>query len=115
MEPGIRQRVDIEWARRFGLSPKALNSGTVHVVTVDIGANDAMSFLLEETCVVVVRPDDLDVARTALSGLHASEAFTADVLRTILGPDARVDGPSWHSYANQRTFRGAIDRAVQPI
>lgn len=115
MDPKIRHLVDTEWAARLGLSVHALRSATVHVVAVDIGANDAMSFLFDGTCIVVVRPEELEAARSSVVGLAPNEAFTADLLFTLLGTDATVDGPSQHTYANERTFRGRVDPGVEPI
>lgn len=114
MDAEIRHLVDTEWAARFGLSPYALRSGTVHVVVVDIGTNDAMSFLFDDTCVFVVHAEDLQTARSTLAGLDPPAAFTADALWRVLGTDAIVDGPSQHAYANQRTFSGLADSAVEP-
>src|SRR5947209_4994533 len=115
MDAALRRLVEADWATRLGLPLTALHRGGVQVVSVAIGANDAMSFLLGDTCIVVVAADDAEAARTALAGVSAADAFTADALRKILGPDARVDGPSVHSYVSRRTFRGARDPTVTPI
>jgi RimJ/RimL family protein N-acetyltransferase len=115
IDAAVRRLVDTEWGALFGLSPAVLRTGGVHVVATDLGANDAMSFLLDDTCVVVVRPDELEAARAALSGVDAGVAFTADALRRLVGSGARVDGPSWHSYVTEQTFRGGADPAVEPI
>lgn len=105
----VRALVDAEWRTRLGIDQSVLEDGGVHVVTADLGDNDAMSFLLDGTCIIVVPVHELDAAREALVGLDAESAFTADVLRTLVGPDAQVDGPSCHSYADERSFRGSPD------
>lgn len=115
MKEAIRALVDAEWQVRLGVDPSILHSGGVHVVTADLGTNDAMSFLLEETCIVVVAADEAEAAREALAGLDAQAAFTADALRALVGFDAQVDGPSWHSYADEQSFRGTADPDVVPV
>jgi GNAT superfamily N-acetyltransferase len=111
----VRALVDSEWQSRLGVDGSVLGSGSVHVVVADLGANDALSILLDHTCIVVVRPDDLDAAQTAFDGLDAQAAFTAEALRKFVGTDAQVDGPSCHSYANERSFRGGADPAAEPV
>lgn len=111
----VRVLVDAEWESRLGVDRSVLRSGGVHVVVADLGANDAMSFLLDETCIIVVPADEVDAARAALHGLDAQAAFTSDALRMLVGLDAQVDGPSWHGYANGRSSRGTVDVAAQPV
>jgi RimJ/RimL family protein N-acetyltransferase len=111
----VRAFVDSEWEARLGVLRSVLRSGGVHVVAAELGANDAMSFLLDRTCIVVVPPSDVEAARTALEGIDAGAAFTADALRTLVGFDAQVDGPSWHCYVNARSFRGTTDGAAQLV
>ena len=115
MEEPVRALVQAQWAARLDVDPSTVRGGGVHVVTADLGANDAMSFLLDETCIVVVPADVLEPAREALAGLDVQAAFTADALRTLVGPGAQIDGPSWHSYADERSFRGTADRAAAPV
>jgi RimJ/RimL family protein N-acetyltransferase len=107
-----RRVVDGEWCAQLGVSIADLKSGGVHVVTVDIGANDAMSFRLEDTCIVAVRAHDLERSRRLVEGLGADAVFTADFLRRLVGPNARVDGPSSHNYVTSRTFKGHQDDDV---
>jgi RimJ/RimL family protein N-acetyltransferase len=104
--------VDAELEGRLGLPRPLLRGGGVHVVEADLGANDAMSFLLESTCIVVVPPDEIDQARLALEGLAVETAFTAATLQLLVGSQAQIDGPSWHGYANRRCFRGSADIAA---
>lgn len=115
MDPHVRRIVDAEWLARFGLSPTALDRGEVHVVAAEVGTNEAFSFQLDASCIVVVAADQLDAARSAMSGLDAASAFTPQALRKLVGPDAQVDGPSWHSYVSERQFRGDRDPAVEPV
>jgi GNAT superfamily N-acetyltransferase len=115
VEEHVRALVDAEWEERLGVDRSILRSGGVHVVRADRGSNDAMSFLLEETCIVVVAEDEVEPARRALAGLEPRTAFTAEALRAVVGPDARVDGPSWHTYAGGRSFRGGADPAALPV
>lgn len=115
MEEHVRALVDAEWEARLGVERSVLHSGGVHVVVAGLGANDAMSFLLDETCIVVVPADEVESARVALAGLEARAAFTADALKTLLGSDAQVDGPSWHSYAAARSFLGTPDNSARLV
>lgn len=115
MEEHVRALVDTEWEARLGVERSVLRSGGVHVVAAGLGANDAMSFLLDETCIVVVPADEVESATAALAGLEARAAFTADALRTLVGSDAQVDGPSWHGYADARSFLGTADDSAQPV
>src|SRR5256885_17219021 len=71
-----------------------------------------MSFRLEDTCIVMVHPDDLVKAWELVEGLDADAAFTADLLRSLVGSNARVDGPSCHNYVTERTFTGHADPEV---
>src|SRR5690606_28211448 len=89
--------------------------GGVRFVVDDGGANDATSFRLGALCVVVVRSDDLATAQELARGREVAEVFTADYLHRVLGPHARVDGPSWHGYVTARTFRGTPDPRVVPL
>lgn len=115
MEEQLRALVDAEWEARLGVDRSVLRGSGVHVVVAGLGANDAMSFLLDEVCVVVVPADEVDSARAALAGLGARPAFTEDALRRLVGSDAQVDGPSWHSYVNERSFLGMSDSAAVPV
>lgn len=115
MDDELRRVVDADWETRLGISHSVLRSGGVHVVVGDLGANDAMSVRLDDTCIVVVRAEEDEEARAALAGLDAQAAFTAGALHRLVGLNAQVDGPSCHSYANQRTFLGAPDVAVQRV
>lgn len=115
VDADVRTLVESEWASRLGLSPPVLRRGGVHVVATELGANDAMSFLLDKTCVVVVPPEEVETATAMLSGLDPQAAFTAETLGGLVGPGTLVEGPSSHSYAGERTFRGSVDDAVQPI
>jgi RimJ/RimL family protein N-acetyltransferase len=93
----------------------ALRSGGVHVVVADLGVNDAMSFLLDETCIIVVAAAEVEATRAALDGYDAQTAFTADALRLLVGLDAQVDGPSWHGYATGQSFRGTADASAELV
>jgi RimJ/RimL family protein N-acetyltransferase len=115
VEDSVRSLVDADWELRLGIERSVLRGGGVHVVVAELGANDAMSFLLDETCIVVVPADDVEAARAALDGLEAQAAFTADALRRLVGSDAQIDGPSSHSYADVRSFLGAADVSAQPV
>jgi GNAT superfamily N-acetyltransferase len=115
VEERVRAAVDAEWETRLGVERSVLRGGGVHVVVAGLGANDAMSFLLDETCVVVVPADQVESARLVLAGLEARAAFTPDALKRLLGPDAQVDGPSWHTYVDARSFRGTPDTSAQPV
>ncbi len=108
-------QIDASWESQLGVDRAMLRSGGVHVVAAPLGANDAMSVLLHATCVVVVPADEVESARVALAGLDARAAFTEDTLRSLLGANARVDGPSWHTYVTARTFLGAPDRMAVPV
>jgi len=81
-------------------------------VAADSDSNDAMSLLLDETCIVVVSLEEVDAARRTLTGRDAQAAFTAGALRTLVGTDALIQGPSCHNYVNERTFRGLFDNAA---
>ncbi len=111
----IRGLVEAEWEARLGLPRSVLRGTGVHVVAADLGANDAMSFLFERTCIVAVPRDEIDGAREALEGLPVETAFTAETLRLLVGSDAQIDGPSWHSYVNGRCFRGSADTDAHPV
>ena len=120
VHPDVSAIVDAEWCARFGLDLPALHAGGTHVVAADIGMNDAMSFRLDDTCIVVVRDDGfagtVAKAQALVAGLDADAAFTADALRSLVGRDATVDGPSWHSYVVAPTFRrveGSSDVTVE--
>ena len=115
MDEHVRALVDAEWEARLGVERSVLRSGGVHVVVADLGPNDAMSFLLDGTCIVVVAADDIDAARAALDGLDARTAFTGEALRALVGFDAHVNGPSWHTYADDRSFLGTTDNAAQAV
>lgn len=110
-----RQIVDAEWEVRLGVDRSRLRSGGVHVVAADLGTNDAMSFLLANTCIVVVPHDEVAAARDVVSGLEASAAFSAETLRALVGPDAQVDGPSVHTYADEHSFSGIADHAAAEV
>lgn len=114
MDDDVRGLVEAEWEARLRLPRSVLRGGGVHVAA-DLGANDAMSFLFERTCIVAVPLDEIDGAREALEGLPVETAFTAETLRLLVGSDAQIDGPSWHSYANRRCFRGSADTDAHPV
>lgn len=107
--------MDSEWCIRFGLTVEQLRRGGVHVAVDDDGRNDARSFRLDTTCIVVVPAAQLPAARDLARDLDPGEVFTRDYLERLLGPDAHIDGPSQHSYVTPRTFRGTSDPAVLPI
>ena len=107
----IRAIVDAEWEHRLGVENDVLRDGGLHVVAAELGDNDAMSFLLDETCIVVVPEEGVDAAKAALVGLKPAEAFTANLLRRLTGFEAQIDGPSWHAYVDGRG-RGL---AVRPV
>jgi GNAT superfamily N-acetyltransferase len=111
----IRDVVDAEWEVRLGVDRTLLHSGGVHVVAADLGRNDAMSFLLAGTCFVAVAEDQIDAAGRLVSGLRPREAFSAETLRALVGSDCQVDGPSVHTYADERSFRGEADPSAAPI
>ena len=115
MDEHVRALVEAEWEAQLGVVRSVLRSGGVHVVVAGLGANDAMSFLLDETCIVVVPAHEVGSARAALAGLDARAAFTARTLRTLVGDDAQVDGPSWHTYVDDRSFLGTADDLAQPV
>ena len=114
MEEHVRALVDADWEARLGVERSVLRSGGVQVVAAALGANDAMSFLLDETCIVVVPAGEVESARATLAGLDARAAFTSDTLRRLVGSGAQIDGPSWHSYVDARCFLGTADHSVQP-
>lgn len=109
MLEGIRDVVDAEWEGRLGVDRALLYGGGVQVISADLGSNDAMSFLLRDTCFVVVPDDEVARARRLVSGRDPREVFSAETLFELVGPDGRVDGPSVHTYADIATFRGAAD------
>ena len=111
----IRELVDAEWETRLGVERSVLRGGGVHVVAADLGANDAMSFLLADTCILAVRASEIEKAREVVSGLDAEAAFSPEVLRSLVGPDGQVDGPSIHTYADQESFRGTSDPAATAV
>lgn len=115
VEEHVRAAVDAAWETRLGVEASVLRRGGVQVVVAGLGANDAMSFLLDETCLVVVPADQVESARMVLDGLDARAAFTPDALKKLLGPDAQVDGPSWHTYVDARSFRGTPYPSAQPV
>lgn len=115
MHEGVRTLVDAEWEARLGVERAVLRGGGVHVVAADLGANDAMAFLLGRTCIVVVSPEAVEPSRAALIGLDVPAVFTAAALRTLVGRDAQVHGPSQHSYTSRSSFRGTADEAAQPV
>src|SRR4051794_30227851 len=115
MHEDLQELVEAEWEAGLGVSRAVLRSGGVHVITGELGGNDAMSFHLGRTCIVVVPPSAVDAAEAAVDGLDAAAAFTAEILRNIVGPDASVDGPSMHSYVDAEMFRGSPDDAAQPV
>jgi hypothetical protein len=115
VDDDVRGLVEAEWEARLGLPRSILRGAGVHIVAADLGANDAMSFLFERTCIVAVPRDEIDGAREALEGLPVETAFTAETLRLLVGSDAQIDGPSWHSYVNGRCFRGSADTDAHPV
>lgn len=105
MHDATRDIVIAEWEARLGVDRSTLRAGGVRVVSADLGTNDAMSFLLEGACIVVVPASKLRSARELLAGVDIEAAFTAEMLAQLVGPDARVDGPSVHSYLDLHSFR----------
>jgi len=115
VEERARALIEAGWESSLGIDCELLRGGGVHVVAADVGDNDAMSFLLGDTCLVAVPDHRVDRARQVFSDLGATSAFTADALRTLLGADARVDGPSVHCYADEQSFNGRSDPAAVPV
>lgn len=111
----IREVVDAEWEATLGVDRSRLHSGGVHVVAGDLGSNDAMSFLVAGTCFVVVPEGEIDAARRLVSGLGPRAVFSAEILRTVVGPDGQVDGPSVHTYADEGSFRGVGDPSAVSV
>ena len=116
VEERVRALIEAGWESSLGIDRALLRSGGVHVVAADLGDNVAMSFLYSDTCPAVAVPDHQST-RTArsTSDLDATAAFTADTLRALVGADARVDGPSVHCYADERSFSGRPDAAVVAV
>lgn len=85
------------------------------MVAADLGSNDAMSFLLGGTCFVVVPEGEIDAASRLVSGLGPRAVFSAETLRALVGPDGQVDGPSVHTYAEERSFRGVGDSSAVSV
>jgi len=110
-----RALVDDDWEQRLRVDKPVLRGGGVHAVAADLGDNDAMSFLLDQTCIIVVPEEASDAARALVDGLKPEEAFTAEVLRRLVGFAAQVDGPSWHSYVDGDSFHGTADPAVRAV
>lgn len=78
VDEDIRGLVDAEWEARLGLPRSVLRGGGVHVVAADLGANDAMSFLLESTCIVAVPPEEIDAGGTRRRDrIHCGDAEAA--------------------------------------
>lgn len=115
VEEHVRALIEAGWESNLGIDRSLLRGGGVHVIATDVGDNDAMSFLLSDTCLVAVPDHRLDRARKVFSDLDATAAFTADALRTLLGADARVDGPSVHCYAHEQYFNGRSDPAAVQV
>lgn len=115
VEEHVRDLIEAGWESNLGVDRSLLRVGGVHVIATDVGDNDAMSFLLSDTCLVAVPDHRLDRARDVFSDLDAASVFTADALRTLLGADARVDGPSVHCYADEQSFNGRSDPAAVPV
>lgn len=111
----VRDVVDGTWETGLGVDRSVLRSGEVHVTVADLGANDALSVLLDQTCILAVRATDLDAARRAVAGRSAPDAFTTEVLKEIVGSDAQVDGPSCHAYAWRSSFRGPPDSSAKQV
>lgn len=113
MDSEARRIVNEQWCAQFGLTSAMLRHGGVHVAAAEPGArNEAMSFRLEKSCIVVARPPMVDRARELVGSLDADAAFTRDVLHRLVGPGCEIDGPSWHGYVTERTFRGGFDDDV---
>jgi hypothetical protein len=110
----VRSIVESYWASRLGVARSVLRSAGVHVVPADSDSNDVMSLLLDETCIVAVAREDVEAARRTLTGHDAQAAFTAGALRTLVGTDALIHGPSCHNYVSEGTFRGLLDNAAVP-
>lgn len=106
---GIREIVDAEWEARLGVDRALLDGGGVQVISADLGSNDAMSFLLGDTCFVVVSDDEVARARRLVFRRNPWEVFSAETLFDLVGPDGRVDRPSVHTYADEASFGGAAD------
>src|SRR5215510_14145952 len=115
MEQSLCDLVDADWASRLNVDRSVLRDGGVHVVDADVGANEAMSVLLDETCVLIVRPDRVDAARAMVDSLDAHEAFHTETLQLIAGADAIVEGPSCHHFCNATSFRGGPDEAAHRV
>jgi len=115
VEERVRALIAAGWESRLGIDRALLRGGGVHVIATDVGDNHAMSFLLGDTCLVAVPDDRVDRTRQVFSGLDAAAAFTADALRTLLGADARVAGPSVHCYADEQSFGGRSDPAAVSV
>jgi RimJ/RimL family protein N-acetyltransferase len=111
----VRSIVESYWTSRLGVARSVLRSGGVHVVAADSDSNDAMSLLLDETCIVAVPFEEVEAARRTLIGLDAQAAFTTGALRTLVGTDALIQGPSCHNYVSERTFRGFVYDAALPV
>ena len=81
-------------------------------MAADSDSYEAMSLLLDETCIVAVPFEEVEAARRTVTGLDAQAAFTAGALRTLVGTDALIHGPSCHNYVSVQTFRGLLDVAA---
>lgn len=112
MNDATRDFVIAEWESSLGVDRVALRAGGVHVVSVDLGMNDAMSFLLEDACIVVVPAPEVGAAREILAGVDVATAFTAGMLRRLVGAEARVDGPSVHTYLDLHSFTSVGESAA---
>jgi GNAT superfamily N-acetyltransferase len=115
MDDRLRHIVEAQWEKALGVDRSLLRGGGVHVVAGQLGANDAMAFLFGDTCIVLVDDGEVEPARATLAGADPSTAFTVESLRRLLGPDARVDGPSVHMYVDEEGFVGTSDHAAIPV
>ena len=115
VEERVRALIEAGCESSLGIDRALLRAGGVHVIAADVGDNDAMSFLLGDTCLVAVPDHRVDRALRVFSVLDATAAFTADALRTLIGADAGVDGPSVHCYADEQSFSGRSDPAAVPV
>lgn len=115
MDGHTRNLVDAFWADTLGVDIALLRTGGVHVVTAELGLNDAMSFRFGESCIIAVRSDRVDEAVAIFSDRDPDRAFTSAALTMLVGTDGRVDGPSLHAYADENSFQGRSDDRARPV
>lgn len=115
MNRDLQELVDAAWVETLGADRSLLHAGGVRVVAGDVGRNDAMSFMFGETCIFLVRAEDLAHTKQHLTGLDPATAFIDTTLRQLLGEGAQVDGPSLHMYVDETHFAGTPDAAAARI